>query len=96
MRVDFRMDRLWLLLSPVVIIDIEDDMTDAVKQGAKDFVRERRVKRFNKQSNEILDGWVRLIFGDTSKTIALGVDGGTGIGARFELLPVTGFSGLQS
>ena len=59
-------------------------------------MRERRVKRYNNVSNEILDGWVEVLFGPGKAPIQLGINGGTGIGALFEILPVTAFSGLAA
>ena len=90
------MGQLWLLLKPMVQIDIDRDTPADVALDAKDWQRERRVQRYNKQSNALLDGWVKAIFGPDAGTVVLGVDGGTGIGARFEVMSVTGFSGLSS
>ena len=94
-RLDYRLDRLWILLGPYVHIEISKDVADDDLAKAREFIRERRVKRYNKQSNHIIDGWVEAIFGGQNDVIELGVDGGTGIGARFEVMPVTGFSGLS-
>lgn len=96
LRLDYRMDRLWLLLSPVVLVDFSDDTSDDAKAQAKELQRDRRVRRYNQQSNAILDGWIQAIFGTTRETVTLGIEGGTGIGARFEVLPITGFSGVLS
>lgn len=54
-----------------------------------------RARRYNSQSNAILDGWIKAIFGERRKPITLGIEGGTGIGASFEISPVTGYSGLS-
>ena len=94
-RLDFRLGRLWLLLNPFVIIDNAEDTPEVTMQAGKEFVRERRAKRYNSQSNAILDGWIQAIFGERRKTVSLGLDGGTGIGASFEISPVTGYSGLS-
>ncbi|MEM1193236.1 MAG: SIR2 family protein, partial [Pseudomonadota bacterium] len=96
LRLDYRMGRLWLLLSPVVLVDFDDDTSDDAKAQAKELQRERRVRRYNQQSNAILDAWIQAIFGTTRDPETLGIEGGTGIGARFEISPVTGFSGVQS
>lgn len=96
LRLDYRMSRLWLLLSPVVLVDFDDKTSEDAKAQAKELQRERRVRRYNQQSNAILDGWIQAIFGTTRDPVTLGIEGGTGIGARFEILPVTGFSGVQS
>lgn len=94
-RLDFRLGRLWLLLNPFVTIDSAEDTPEAKMQVAKEFVRERRARRYNSQSNAILDGWIQAIFGERRKPVTLGIDGGTGIGASFEVSPVTGYSGLS-
>jgi SIR2-like domain len=94
-RLDFRLGQLWLLLNPFVIIDYAEDMPEVSAQAGKEFVRERRARRYNSQSNAILDGWIQVIFGERRKPVSLGIDGGTGIGASFEISPVTGYSGLS-
>jgi hypothetical protein len=94
-RLDFRLGQLWLLLNPFVIIDYAEDMPEVSAQAGKEFVRERRARRYNSQTNAILDGWIQAIFGERRKPVSLGIDGGTGIGASFEISPVTGYSGLS-
>ena len=93
-RLDYRLDRLWLMLDPCVVFDDDENTLPADLQAAKDFVRERRVKRYNNIVSNILDGWVEALFGPSRNVIQLGIDGGTGIGALFEVLPITAFSGL--
>ncbi|KJS26970.1 MAG: hypothetical protein VR75_04965 [Hyphomonadaceae bacterium BRH_c29] len=95
-RLDYRLDRLWIMLDPSIIFDDDENTAPDDLQAAKDFVRERRVKRYNNVSNEILDGWVEVLFGPGKAPIQLGINGGTGIGALFEILPVTAFSGLAA
>ena len=96
LKIDYKLDQLWLMLDPYVVFDTTNETTPDALQSAKDFVRERRVTRYNSRVNSILDGWIAALFGPGSDPIQLGIDGGTGIGALFEVLPVTGFSGLQS
>ena len=93
LRLDYRMGGLWLLLSPIVLVDFDDQTSDEAKAKAKELQRERRVRRYNLQSNQVLTGWIEALFGKTTDAVTLGIDGGTGIGARFEIMPVTGFSG---
>lgn len=95
-RLDFKLDGLWLLIDPRVLIDTDDSTTSDDLQIARDFVRERHVKRYNRQFNDILDAWVHVILGHGSEPISVGIEGGTGIGARFEIVPVTGFSGVSA
>jgi len=96
LRLDFKLGQLWLLLDPVVLIDTDDATEPDDLQAARDFIRERRVKRYNKQFNDLLDAWVGALFGSSSEILSFGIEGGTGIGARFEIIPVTGFSGAMA
>ena len=95
LRLDYRMGQLWLLLSPVVLVDFDDQTSEDARAKAKELQRERRVRRYNLQSNQVLSGWIAALFGSTRDVVTLGIEGGTGIGARFEILPVTGFSGAK-
>ncbi|MBI1235537.1 MAG: SIR2 family protein [Alphaproteobacteria bacterium] len=95
LRFDFRLDRLWVLLNPTIVLDLEEaEVTEAQAEEAKQFARERRVQRYNKQVDAMLSGWCEAIFGPGNEALDIGIDGGTGIGARFEVMPVTGFSGF--
>jgi len=40
----------------------------ARKQEARDFLRQRRLKRYNNQSYYLLDAWIEILFG----TVGLG------------------------
>ncbi len=81
-------------MEPTVQLDLSEDDDDEHAAKAREFARERRAQRYNKQSNAVLDAWVRALFGEEKTSVEIGVNGGTGIGARFEVLPITGFSGL--
>lgn len=81
LRLDFRLGRLWLLLNPYVVTDLPEDATQEDVAAVKEFVRERRVKRYNQQSNRILDAWVKVMFGNSKDIVELRVEGGAGIGA---------------
>jgi len=95
-RLDYRLDRLWVMLDPCIVFDDDETTAPEYLLAAKDFVRERQVRRYNKISNDILDGWIEVLFGPGKDPIQLGIEGGTGIGALFEILPVTAFSGLAA
>lgn len=95
LRLDYRMGNLWLLIRPFVHIDVSTSVPDEVLMMAREFVRERRVQRYNQKSNDIWNGWTFALFGDMKERVGIGIDGGTGIGARFEIWPVTAFSGLR-
>lgn len=92
-RLDYRLDRLWLLCEPRIQLIIPETATPEQADAAREFRRERRAKRRNKDVNALLDGWIKLIAG-TSDTIRIkAFDIGDGIDAEFELSRVTGFSG---
>jgi len=62
-RVDYRFDRLWLLIDPTVVTDLPEDAPKEVIELTASFVRERRAGRHNRAANAILDGWISLIVG---------------------------------
>ena len=86
-RLDWADDRLWLLIEPrTVFIGI----TLNNKAAAADFARERTVKRYNRQLNELISFWATLLTGDGGDLRALGV--GDGVDASFRFSHDTGFS----
>ena len=95
LRLDYRMGNLWLLIEPFVHIDVPEDVADESLMMAREFVRERRAKRYNRQAHNILEGWIFALFGGSKDIVDIGVDGGTGIGAQFAVCPITAFSGIQ-
>lgn len=92
-RLDWKLDSLWLLLEPRVILELEDGTAEAMVAKAKDWVRERRAQRRNKHANSMLDGWIELIAGtsDSLRLRAFGISDGAD--ADFEIARTTGFSG---
>lgn len=93
LRLDWRLDQLWLLLDPCIVLDLEDGMSEEAIAKARDFVRERRAQRRNKASNSVLDGWIELIVGkeESRHYRAFGIS--DGIDADFEIQRVTAYSG---
>jgi hypothetical protein len=86
-RLDWANDRLWLLVEPRIVfsgINLEN------KAAAADVARERTVKRYNRQLNDLIAFWSKLIVGDGSDLRALGV--GDGVDAVFSLSGDTAFS----
>lgn len=83
-RLDWADDRLWLLIDPCTIFEGVDDSN---KIFAADFARERSVKRYNRQLNDLIAFWAAYLAGDIQ---ALGI--GNGIDASFRLSPDTAFS----
>lgn len=86
-RLDWADDRLWLLIEPRIVFD---GITDENKAAAADFGRERVVRRYNKQLNDLVTFWANLLAGDGNELRALEV--GDGVDAVFRLSHITGFS----
>jgi hypothetical protein len=95
-RLDYRLDRLWLLCEPRIQLVIPETATAEHVEAAREFRRERRATRRNKDVNAILDGWVKLIAGPTDTIRIKAFNIGDGIDAEFELSRVTGFSGRSA
>jgi hypothetical protein len=85
-RLDWADDRLWLLIDPCTVFDGIDDTNKAF---AADFARERTVRRYNRQLNDLLGFWAEYLAQDRELR-AVGT--GDGIDAVFRLLPDTAFS----
>jgi hypothetical protein len=58
-RLEERNGTMWLLLRPDIWIS-----PLSKREEAKELIRMRRLKRYNSQSNEILDAWIRLLLGE--------------------------------
>jgi NAD-dependent SIR2 family protein deacetylase len=58
MRLEERNGQLWLLLRPDVWIS-----PDAPRQEARDFLRARKLYRYNNKSNALLSEWINLLLG---------------------------------
>ncbi len=86
-RLDWADDRLWLLLEPRAVFD---GITNDNKAAAADIARERTVKRYNRQLNDLVAFWANLLVGDGGDLRALGT--GNGVDAVFRFSSDTGFS----
>lgn len=87
MRLDWADDRLWLLIEPRIVFD---GMTEENRSAATTFARERTVKRYNRQFNELLAFWAEVLSGSEDQLRALGVS--EGVDATFVLSSETAFS----
>lgn len=85
-RLDWADDRLWLLIEPRTVFD---GIIDENKAAAADFARERTVKRYNKQLNDLIVFWADLLSGGGDLRA---LDIGGGVDAVFSLSNITGFS----
>lgn len=86
-RLDWANDHLWLLIEPRTVFD---GITDDNKAAAADFARERTVKRYNRQLNDLIAFWADLLASDGDDLRTLGV--GDGVDAVFRLSSDTAFS----
>ena len=57
-RLEERGGKLWVMLRPDIWIK-----PLARRQDANDFLRKRRLKRYNKQSYQLLDAWIEILLG---------------------------------
>jgi hypothetical protein len=98
-RLDFRLDRLWLLFEPAVWVDKRDGTCGTVKAAdtaaddqIKLFVQRRHAGRFNKMWNSVLDAWSYVLAGgqDVSTLRAFGIS--DGLDATFSISRITAFS----
>ena len=86
-RLDWADDRLWLLVGPRTVFD---GVTDANKMAAADFARERTIRCYNRNLNDLIDFWARHFTQDGNRLRAL--NGGDGVDAVFRLGAGTAFS----
>lgn len=90
-RLDYRLGRLWAILEPTIWFSTPPD--DDTRYDAGDFTRERMATRYNRQMNDLLVAWIRVLFGedDISYLKALQVE--NGLDASFSIKTTTAFSG---
>jgi hypothetical protein len=94
LRIDYRLDRLWLLIDPVVRrFDISEDTPQEAIEQSLEFVRERIASRRNKHVNAMIDGWAKLIAGDDKSLRLRTFEISDGYDGDFEIMRVSGFSG---
>jgi hypothetical protein len=86
-RLDWADDKLWLLIEPRTVFD---GIEECNRAAAADFARERTVRRYNRQLNELIDFWTRLLCADGDELRALGI--ADGVDAVFRLSQTTAFS----
>jgi hypothetical protein len=86
-RLEWANDRLWLLLEPRTIFD---GITPENKGAAADFARERTVKRYNRNLNDLIDFWAKTIAGSGESLRAC--NSTAGVEAVFRLGSDTAYS----
>jgi len=93
LRLDHRLDRLWLLLEPRVVVRVPENTSQEEVDAGREFIRQRRASRHNQNANAILDGWIKLVAGTGSNLRMRSFDIADGIDAEFELMRISAFSG---
>ena len=86
-RLDWADGRLWLLVEPRTVFNV---VTADNRFVASRISRERTVKRYNKQLNDLLEFWSQHLSREGEELSALEI--GNGIDAVFRISSVTGFS----
>jgi hypothetical protein len=86
-RLDWADDRLWLLIEPRTVFE---GITDDNRASATDFARERTIRRYNRQLNDLISFWSATIASEGSEIRALDVS--DGVDAVFRLSRDTAYS----
>lgn len=86
-RLDWAHDRLWLLVEPRTIFE---GVTPLNKSVASDFGRERTVRRYNRQLNDLIAFWAQVLGAGGAELRALDI--ADGVDATFTLSPDTAYS----
>jgi hypothetical protein len=89
LRLDWRLDRLWLLVEPIIWLTRSDGPRPARDM---DFVRERRARRYNQPSDELLAAWIAVLVGWESLCRVSAFGGVDGVDASFVVSETTAFS----
>ena len=86
-RLEWADDKLWLAFEPRTLLD---GVTDLNRAAATDFTRERSIRRYNRQLNDLISFWGELLSSSGRELRALDVT--TGVDAAFVIGPTTAFS----
>jgi NAD-dependent SIR2 family protein deacetylase len=86
-RLEWAGERLWLLVEPRIVFR---GITKDNRGVAADFARERTVRRYNRQLNDLIGFWAKHLAGDGGDVRALGI--GDGVDAVFRMSTDTAFS----
>jgi len=86
-RLDWANEGLWLVFDPCTVFE---GISDSNRSIASDFARERTVKRYNRQLNDLVAFWADILSAGGAEIKAFG--NGDGIDAAFQLSASTAFS----
>lgn len=92
-RLDYRLDQLWLLIEPTVVVDVPHELRDEqIETRRKEFVRERLAKRYNRDWFRLVSAWARLLTGGLPQATVRAFGIGDGVDAAFTVSASTAFS----
>jgi hypothetical protein len=88
-RLEERGGKLWVMLKPDIWIK-----PLSRRQEAQDFMRERRLKRYNNKSYNLIDAWIAILLGavGTGNTVKVSCFSETNFSAEFEIGTRTAYS----
>jgi NAD-dependent SIR2 family protein deacetylase len=89
-KLDYQLNRLWLLFEPMIYIGNIADT--AQRHVASDFARERLATRYNRQWNALIEAWLVLIMNGQQEIQLRAFSIEDGIDASFMLSRITAFS----
>ncbi len=94
-RLEHRLDRLWIQIVPTIWFEkppVDAAGADEIRAAAAGFVRERKVRRYNRIAAALLDAWLFVLFGAEKEAEfrALGI--GDGVDAVFRASRTTAYS----
>jgi NAD-dependent SIR2 family protein deacetylase len=90
LKLERRLGRVWLLIEPAIWLNYSDD--EQQNETAKEFVRDRLARRYNKQWNNLIDGWASLLTAQQMRRELRAFGISDGVDASFMLVSHTAFS----
>jgi len=89
-RLDYKLNRMWLLIEPTV--HFAKPNTRVERFLCADFVREKLATRYNRQWNSLIEAWLVFLMEDREDTTVRAFGISDGIDASFTLNKVTAFA----
>lgn len=66
LKLEIKNDKPWLILTPTTWIEPPTERRNQI-----DFIRQRRLKRYNRITSALLDAWIKILFGDDKKAASI-------------------------
>jgi len=89
-RMEYRMQRLWMLLEPTVWFGKTE--SDEERYACGEFVRERQARRYNRLADTILNAWLQVLLPGTGEASVRAFTDQPGMEARFMFSRRTAFA----